>query len=223
MSKKINLAKLEDEFSSIVHAGQKIILAEQAYITNRVMTEYPDDLQYNGDGPAYMIEYKADGFKSDGTPVTVTWHFKVMREDVSEEESAEVEGAYSYDTPEDCYDWQHATYVEFEATSQQAAAARLGSSRSAKKAASSRANLPRKVSPYEEYLHPWTDDDDKIWWAVAAWRAAEGQYYRPLTPAERRVSGAGMYGYSSRNIHDMGKYTRHNALRRAKMLFGPKE
>lgn len=112
--------------------------------------------------------------------------------------------------------------VELVTNSPQALAARLGSIRSAKKAASSRANLPQRPSPYEEYLHEWTDDAGKTWYAVARWVQEQGEYQRPLTPAERRAAGAGMFGTMSRNVQTMGKFTRSQALRRARLLYGPK-
>lgn len=69
-----------------------------AYQTSRLLNEYPDHLTYQGNGDSYMTEYAADA-EIGGAKATIYWHFKIARY------GKEVEGAYSYDTLEEDYDW----------------------------------------------------------------------------------------------------------------------
>jgi hypothetical protein len=95
------LAKLEKEFGSIKHQGRKIVLAEQADMSNRLMNEYGSDKQFQGSGETYMVEWQADGYDQQTMqPVTVRWHFEVARPDVEAEE-----GVYSFETLAEDYDW----------------------------------------------------------------------------------------------------------------------
>jgi hypothetical protein len=86
-------------FGTIEHNGKTITLDEQAYLTSRLMNEYGNDLQYQGDGDTYMDEWAAGGHTSNGTKVMVYWHFEICREGV------EKEGAYSAETLPEDYDW----------------------------------------------------------------------------------------------------------------------
>jgi len=79
--------------------GKTIILDEQAVQTSRLMNEYGNDLQYQGDGETYMDEWVARGHTESGEKMRVYWHFEIAREDV------EKEGAYANDTEAENYDW----------------------------------------------------------------------------------------------------------------------
>ena len=88
-----------ENYGAITHESKTITLTEQAYNTSRVLNEYPQDKQYNGDGDSYMVEYEAHGTDENGQAVIVRWHFEVARE------GCQVEGAYPYETLEEDYDW----------------------------------------------------------------------------------------------------------------------
>lgn len=89
------------DYGTITHNGNTITLTNQAYLTNRVLTEYADDLQYNGSGDSYMTEWAAAGIDEAGQSVRVYWHFEVAREDKT------VVGDYDYNTEADGYDWDN--------------------------------------------------------------------------------------------------------------------
>lgn len=90
---------MSENFGTIEYNGETITLTEQAHQTNRVLTEYGDDLQWIGNGDSYMTEYEAHGTRADGTEVIVRWHFEIARE------GKEVDGAYPWWAEEDSYDW----------------------------------------------------------------------------------------------------------------------
>jgi len=90
---------MSENFGTIEHNGKTIILDEQAVQTSRLMNEYGNDLQYQGDGETYMDEWVARGHTESGEKMRVYWHFEIAREDV------EKEGAYANDTEAENYDW----------------------------------------------------------------------------------------------------------------------
>lgn len=97
---------MAENFGTVTFEGEVITLTEMAYQTNSMMSNYSQELRWEGDGPSYMTEYKASGVKADGSPVIVTWHFKIAREGET------VEGAYPWDTLEEDYDWDKVESVE---------------------------------------------------------------------------------------------------------------
>jgi hypothetical protein len=66
------------------------------------MTEYSNELQFQGGGYSYMVEYKADGFAPGHKKVFVRWHFEVMREGY-----LKIGFAYTHDEEEENYDWDN--------------------------------------------------------------------------------------------------------------------
>ena len=76
-----------------------VTLDEHPVQTSRLMHEYGSDLQWQGDGKTYMVEWAARGYTESGKKVRVYWHFEIAREGV------EAEGAYSAETLPENYDW----------------------------------------------------------------------------------------------------------------------
>lgn len=90
---------MNTNFGTVVYQGRTFILDEQAYQTSRLMHEYGNDLQHQGDGDTYMDEWVARGHTDDGQKVWVYWHFEIAREGV------EKDGAYHAETLPEDYDW----------------------------------------------------------------------------------------------------------------------
>lgn len=104
-----NLSELEKKNGTVSHKGQTIVLAEQAAQTSRLLTEYPNDLQYQGSGDIYVDEWEAQGYKLDGTSVRVRWHFKILRktQDDYDEPQLLSQSPYLSDTEPEWYDWDN--------------------------------------------------------------------------------------------------------------------
>lgn len=101
---------MEKDFGTVTYNGQEIKLLEQAYATSRLMNEYPNELQYQGDGDTFMSEYAASGVTADGKKVKVFWHFEIEKEDRAG--TPKGDGVYFYDTLEENYDWDNVHSVK---------------------------------------------------------------------------------------------------------------
>ena len=97
---------MNDDFGTVEYKGKTITLDEQAYQTSRLMNEYGNNLQYQGDGETYMDEWAASGHTSDGEKVKVIWHFEIARAGV------EGKGDYSAETLPEDYDWDNVHAVK---------------------------------------------------------------------------------------------------------------
>jgi hypothetical protein len=104
----LEMAIYEVDFGFVIFKNQKYILKEPACQSSRVMNEYPQSLQYQGDGDTYMVEYQASGFNQKHKDILVTWHFEICREGIENIP----EGAYSNDVLEEDYDWDDVYKVE---------------------------------------------------------------------------------------------------------------
>lgn len=104
-----NLETFDQKYGSVKYQGQTIVLAEQAYETGRLLTEYPDCQQYQGDGKTYMTEWQALGYRLNGTPVRVRWHFEILRktQDDFDEPQPLSQAPYLSDTEPEYYDWDN--------------------------------------------------------------------------------------------------------------------
>lgn len=91
---------MSENFGTITWKGEEITLDEQAYLTGRVLDEYSQELQYQGDGDTYMDEWQASGHTASGEEVEVVWHFEITRYGKEAKN-----GAYDAETLPEDYDW----------------------------------------------------------------------------------------------------------------------
>jgi len=105
----LEMAICEVDFGFVVFKNQIYILKEQADQSNRVMNEYPQDLQYQGGGDTFINEWTAKAYDQNHNEVTVAWHFEIGKEDCEELPN----GAYAYDVLPEDYDWDDVYNVEW--------------------------------------------------------------------------------------------------------------
>ena len=101
---KQNLSELKKEFGAVELGGETYTLAEQAYMTGRVLTEYAEDGRYTDYD---IIEYQAAAYRADGTPCFVRWHHAVAAEGIDPEEIDIPwrSTVYAYEAEECDYNW----------------------------------------------------------------------------------------------------------------------
>ena len=72
---------------------------------------------------------------------------------------------------------------------------------------------------YTQYVHEFTDDNGKTWFAVGEWDQGRGQYTAPLDASTAKLTGC--HSQFAKRPQDMDHYpTRKQALSRARYLFG---
>ena len=75
--------------------------------------------------------------------------------------------------------------------------------------------MPNK---YDDYIHEFTNDDGKIYFAVCTWDEKSGEYYQPMDNEERRLTGCSFY--IAKTLEGIGGYnSRAKARYEAKKRF----
>lgn len=76
---------------------------------------------------------------------------------------------------------------------------------------------------YTQYVHKFTDENGKIYFAVGEWNQERGQYTCPLDAHTRELTGC--FAEFARTPQGLGAYSasRQKALRRARYLFGQRQ
>ncbi len=91
------------DYGLVTYGGKEFKLIAQAYQSNRVLTEYGNDLQCQGTGDTYMSEWECPATNIKGAEVTVRWHFEIAREGI---DASDLD-AYDYEAEADSYDWDN--------------------------------------------------------------------------------------------------------------------
>jgi len=101
---KQNLSELKKEFGAVNFDGETYTLAEQAYMTGRVLTEYAEDGRYTDYD---IIEYQAAAYRADGTPCFVRWHHAIAKPEYMQDGSELPwrSTIYTYEAEECDYNW----------------------------------------------------------------------------------------------------------------------
>ena len=77
----------------------------------------------------------------------------------------------------------------------------------------------QEKADYTQYVHEFTDEQNRTRYAVGEWDADRGQYTAPLDATTARLTGCS--GRFARLPEGMEYYkSRRRALRRARYLFG---
>jgi len=72
---------------------------------------------------------------------------------------------------------------------------------------------------YKNYVHEYTDDDGKTWYAVCEWDEEHSQYVQPMNTEEARLTGC--YAYFARKLSGITAWpTRAQARYQARVRFG---
>lgn len=103
---------METDYGTVTYKSKEIVLTEQAELTDRLMNEYGNDLQYQGDGDTYMVEYKAAGLAGK-KKVDVFWNFEIAREGKPAVSHYSDGIAYGYDAEAEDYDWDNVETVKY--------------------------------------------------------------------------------------------------------------
>jgi len=97
--------------NQITYNGKVYTLLEDATPSSRVLTEYPDYLQFQSNSTEpYAMEYIAAAEDAEGMQYKVCWVFLISR-NIPDGYEDDYGWVYGYDDPEDSYDWDDITRI----------------------------------------------------------------------------------------------------------------